>query len=59
MEGDKMEMGLNEKRKDVSEKLVPAGLESNLLSKKRKKPLPTENMYSDATKIYSPMSRGF
>lgn len=59
MEGDKIEMGLNKKRKDIPEKLVPAGLESNLLSRKRKKPLPTEDMYSDATKIYSPMSRGF
>ncbi len=47
------------KERKTLEHLVPAGQESNLLSKKQKRKLPREGMYSEATKIYSPVSRGF
>ena len=42
------------------ERLVPAGQEDIFQgNKKARKKLPTEGMYSEKTKIYSPMSRGF
>ncbi|MCI9276874.1 MAG: hypothetical protein HFH90_04165 [Lachnospiraceae bacterium] len=58
MEGDKVNTDSGKERKTL-EHLVPAGQESNLLSKKQKRKLPREGMYSEATKIYSPVSRGF
>lgn len=41
----------------VTKRRVPAGMESNLLSTKKKK-LPTTGGYSGKAKIFSPSSRG-
>lgn len=46
------------KKIQAAKRLVPAGAESNLLSKERKRRMPTTKEYSEMTKVYSPNSRG-
>lgn len=54
-----IDMKANSASKNIqtTQRRVPAGMESNLLSKKKNK-LPTTGGYSKKTKIFSPASRG-